>query len=80
MRSVTGCLTLNTLIRERRLNISNARKDYTIGHVFVASFNGAKPKKFTINCTKTFLKFYHDDLQNVNAMTRIKEISFAKQN
>ena len=46
---------------------------------FAASFNGAKPEKTTIDSTKNLLIVYHDYSQNVNVMTRIKEIRFREE-
>ena len=76
VRSVTGYNTLNTPNREPIHKISKGR---TYSTEFAASFSGAKPQKTAIDSEKSELKTYHDHSQNVNAMTRIKEIRFREE-
>ena len=79
VRSVTGCHTLNTPYREPIHKISKGRTYHTFSYSFAASFSGAKPQKTAIDSGKNQLKVFHDHSQNVNAMTRIKEIRFREE-
>ena len=57
MRSVIGCHTLNTPIRELIPSFSSGRKHYTFGYIFAASITRAKPEKTTMDPTRICWKF-----------------------
>ena len=76
MISLTGCHRLSKPIREPKPKIADGKISR---YAFAASFNGAKLEHKTIKSTEKVLNVYHDYSQNVNAMTRIKEVRFQEE-